>query len=137
MLNDVILNKTQIIEHCIERIKEEYENNPTHLRDITKQDSIVLNLQRACEASIALAMHIITEKGLGIPQVSREAFDLLVTNSIIEESMAGRLKAMVGFRNIAVHDYQRLNLRILQDIIEKHVYDLSAFARQVMEIFSD
>jgi uncharacterized protein YutE (UPF0331/DUF86 family) len=137
MLNDIILNKKQIIERCIGRINEEYANNPAHLRDITKQDSIVLNLQRACEASIALAMHIVTEKGLGIPQVSREAFDLLVADGVLEETMAGRLKAMVGFRNIAVHDYQRLNLGILQDIIEKHVYDLIAFARQVLKIYSN
>ncbi|MDV2887450.1 hypothetical protein RYX45_19920, partial [Alkalihalophilus pseudofirmus] len=49
------LNKINIIERCIRRIHEEYENNPEHLKNFTKQDSIVLNLQRACEASIDLA----------------------------------------------------------------------------------
>ena len=53
------------------------KNNPHYLENHTKQDSIVLNLQRACEASIALAMHIVAEKKLGIPQKSQEAFTLL------------------------------------------------------------
>ena len=51
MKNDVILNKINIVERCIKRIHEEYGNNPEHLKNFTKQDSIVLNLQRACEAS--------------------------------------------------------------------------------------
>lgn len=51
-MNDVILNKTITIERCLNRIHEVYEGNPENLTDFTKQDSIVLNIQRACEASI-------------------------------------------------------------------------------------
>lgn len=105
MNNDVILNKVSIIERCLVRVKEVYSNDPTNLNDFTKQDSIILNIQRSCEASIDLAMHIVSEKRLGLPQNSRDAFDMLQKNSIIDESVANRLKAMVGFRNIAVHDY--------------------------------
>lgn len=62
MKNDVVLNKAGIIERCIKRILEEYENNPANLKNFTKQDSIVLNIQRACEASIDAAMHIVAQK---------------------------------------------------------------------------
>jgi len=58
-MNDVILNKISIIERCINRINEEYDNNPENLRNYTKQDSIILNIQRACEASIDLAIYMI------------------------------------------------------------------------------
>ena len=111
MKNDVILNKISVIERCIYRIKEVYENNSDNLKDYTKQDSIILNIQRACEASIDLAMHIVSEKRLGLPQSSRDAFDMLQTHSIIDEDVAKRLKEMVGFRNIAVHDDQTLKSR--------------------------
>jgi uncharacterized protein YutE (UPF0331/DUF86 family) len=70
----IILNKVSIIERCIQRIHEEYEDNPSNLQNDTKQDSIILNLQKACEASIDLAMHIVAEKKLGLPQNSRDAF---------------------------------------------------------------
>lgn len=123
MGNDVILNKIETIERCINRIKEVYDNNPEFLNDYTKQDSIVLNIQRACEASIDLAMHIISEKRLGIPQSSRDGFDVLNKNNIIDDKLAKSLKAMVGFRNIAVHDYKKIEIKIVQMIIEKHLGD--------------
>lgn len=77
-----------------------------NLQNQTKQDSIILNLQRACEAAIDLAMHIVSENNLGIPQNSRDAFELLLQNHMISHDLAVKLKAMVGFRNIAIHDYQ-------------------------------
>jgi len=77
MQDDVSVNKAQIIEKCIKRIQDEYEGTPGNLLNITKQDSIILNLQRACEAAIALAMHWVAEKGWGVPNNSRDAFNFL------------------------------------------------------------
>ena len=59
-------------------------------------------------------MHITAEKHLGIPQSSRESFELLSSHQFISEELAQNLKAMVGFRNIAVHNYQTINLKILE-----------------------
>ncbi|WP_460014934.1 HepT-like ribonuclease domain-containing protein [Lysinibacillus sp. CTST325] len=41
---------------------------------------------------------------------------------------------MVGFRNIAVHDYQALELTILQAIIEKHLSDFKTYAEAILLI---
>lgn len=131
MSNDVIINKMAVIERCIKRIHEEYANNPENLKNYTKQDSIILNIQRACEASIDMAMHIVSDRKLGIPQNSRDAFEVLYSNKLIDETMLKNLKAMVGFRNIAVHDYQTVNLNIVKEIIEKHLKDLKSFANLV------
>ena len=133
-MNDVILNKTATIERCVKRIHEVYEGNPDTLTDYTKQDSIILNIQRACEASIDLAMHIVSERKLGIPKASREAFKLLQDVDLIDETLAKTLMNMVGFRNIAVHDYQALQLEILQAILEKHINDFTQFSKVVLEI---
>lgn len=59
MADDVLLNKAAIIERCLQRIHEEYSGHESALEtDYTRQDAIVLNLQRACEAAIDLAMHV-------------------------------------------------------------------------------
>jgi len=134
MENDIVLNKLQIIERCIERINDVYGSNPENLKDFTKQDSIILNIQRACEACIDLAMHVISHKRLGLPQSTRDAFDLLEQRGAIDSEMANRLKMMVGFRNIAVHEYQKLNLNIVQKVIEAHLQDLLEFARLVLKM---
>ncbi|BDR75912.1 type VII toxin-antitoxin system HepT family RNase toxin [Clostridium tetani] len=133
MGSDVIYNKIAIIERCINRINEVYENNPKNLENYTKQDSIVLNIQRACEACIDLGMHIVSEKKLGIPQNSRDAFEVLNENGIIDTDLMKKLKAMVGLRNIAVHNYQSINLNIIQEVIEKHLQDFKIFIEAILK----
>lgn len=133
-MNDIIISKATTIERCVKRIHEVYQGNPENLTDYTKQDSIILNIQRACEASIDLAMHIVSERKLGVPKASREAFTLLREANIIESNLATNLMKMVGFRNIAVHDYQELNLDILETILEKHINDFKDFTKIILQL---
>lgn len=56
--------------------------------------------------NFGLAMHLVSERKLGVPKMSHEAFKILQDADIIEESFAEALMNMVGFHNIAVHDYQ-------------------------------
>ena len=129
-MDDIVINKAAAIERCAQRVREEHAGDDSVLeRDLTKQDSIVLNLQRACETSIDLAMHLVRVANLGIPQDSRDAFSLLATHSGLDQSLAERLMRMVGFRNVAVHDYQKLNLDVVRDVIAKRLPDLLEFTR--------
>ena len=136
-MDDVIVNKAANIERCIQRVLEVYAGDPRSLDDLTKQDSIVLNLQRACEASIDLAMHIVSRKRLGVPQSSREAFELLAQAQLISEELMVSLKGMVGFRNIAVHHYQALRLEVVVQIIEERLDDISSFKRRALSLLDD
>ncbi|WP_035399112.1 DUF86 domain-containing protein [Exiguobacterium sp. OS-77] len=133
-MNDVLLNKIATIERCLLRIQDVYQNEPSHLKDYTKQDSIILNIQRACEASINIAMHLVRTRKLGLPKSSRDGFHLLEEAQLIDASLATSLMNMVGFRNIAVHDYQSLNLDILQAILDRHLNDFLTFTRTVIEL---
>ncbi len=57
MADDVILNKAASIERCLRRIQEEYAGDKQNLvANQTKQDAIILNLQRACETAIDLRL---------------------------------------------------------------------------------
>ena len=123
----VIINKLESIKKCINRINEEYENNPDNLDDYRKMDAIVLNLQRACEIVTDIAM-----RNLGIPQTKKEAFELLYEKNLITEEVCINMKKMIGFRNIAVHDYKNIDEEILQDVIENHLGELEAFAREML-----
>lgn len=125
MVDDIILNKSATIERCIQRIQEEYVGFEHALEtNFTKQDAIVLNIQRACEAALDIATHIVRIKRLGVPQTSREVFALLATHNIIPVELSETLQKMIGFRNIAVHDYTNINLSIIRKIITQHLQDL-------------
>lgn len=128
----VVLNKFETIEKCINRVNEEYAGNSKNLQDYRKMDMIVLNLQRACEAVLDLAMYIVSTRKLGLPQNKREAFVLLEENKIIDSKMSKNMQGMVGFRNIAVHDYKEIDEDILKDVIENHLTDLLDFARVIL-----
>lgn len=124
------LNKTAAIERCIARIRTVYAGDPRNLTDdLTRQESILLNLQRACEASIDLAMNRVRRGRLGVPQDSRDAFDRLARSGALEPELAEAMKRMVGFRNVAVHAYARVDLTIVRSIIERHSASSSASLR--------
>ena len=136
-MDDILVNKHQIIKRCIKRINEEYAENPDNLKNYTKQDSIILNIQRLAEAAIDIAMHLTAELQLGIPQSSRDGFDILANQKIIDSKTAERLKAMVGFRNIAVHEYQSLKLKIVENIIEKEIDMILIFSKDMLKMMEE
>lgn len=133
-MDDVVLAKAATIERCVSRVREEYAGDERNLvDDIRRQDSILLNLQRACEASIDLAMHLVSVGRLGVPQETRDAFRLLREAGVIDAELAERMIRMVGFRNVAMHDYRRLDLDIVKSIVTDHLEDFLAFRRLALE----
>ncbi|MDH5320774.1 MAG: DUF86 domain-containing protein [Nitrospira sp.] len=134
MADDVIVNKAASIERCLQRIQDEYEGDRQNLvANQTKQDAIILNLQRACETAIDLAMYVVSRRKLGVPQDSREAFALLQAGSILSADLAQRMQRMVGFRNVAIHEYTRLNLEVIHSIITKQLDDFRTFSSTIVK----
>lgn len=132
--DDIILNKSTVIERCLRRIREEYAGREDLFgTNYTIQDSIILNLQRACEASIDLANYIVKKEKLGIPLQSRDAFDLLFKAGLLSRELAEKMMKMIGFRNLAVHSYQELNLKIVRSIIENNLDDFKEFTSTILK----
>jgi len=137
-MTDVILNKKESIERCIKQIRHYYglSSELAFVDDHMKQDAIAANLQRAAEQVIDMANHIIRKKKLGLPKDSGESFDILAKEKIILPELARKLKGMVGFRNIMVHEYQEMDIKIMVDVIENHLDDLIDFTNCLMK-FAD
>jgi uncharacterized protein YutE (UPF0331/DUF86 family) len=132
MGGDVVASKAASIERCLLRVREETGGGMHVLDDQTVMDAVVLNLQRACEQSIDLATHVIAVRRLGIVKDSRHAFDLLAEASVISPDLADRLKRMVGFRNLAVHEYHRLDRAIVESIIRERLGDFGELVTAVV-----
>lgn len=126
-MDEILINKSVSIDRCIKRIQEDYQDD--FLSNFTKQDAVILNIERACQASLDMATHIIRLKQLGVPQSHRDAFDKLEKNKIIPKKLSDNLKAMAGFRNIAVHDYSSINIEVVVNIVKNHLTDLQDFAK--------
>jgi uncharacterized protein YutE (UPF0331/DUF86 family) len=133
MADDVLLNKAATIERCVGRAREEYNRDPDSFdQDFTRQDAAILNIQRACEAALDMGQHLIRRHRLGLPQSARDVFTLLASAEWIDADLAEALRRMVGFRNIAVHDYQSMHLPITVTIITQHLDDFLRFSQAVL-----
>jgi len=133
-MHDVILNKLSTIKRCLSRINQEFSDDDEFRTNFTKQDSVVLNLQRACEAAIDVSNFLIKKGNFGIPQSARDSFELIANAKLITRSLADNLKKMVGLRNIAVHDYQALNLEIVISVVNNNLSDFDLFCAQIADI---
>jgi uncharacterized protein YutE (UPF0331/DUF86 family) len=132
-MNDIIVNKIQSIQRCVQRAREEYHKNPAGFDiDFTTQDAAVLNILRACELAIDLANHTIKLHKLGIPTSSTESFELLHRKHIIDSALAEKLKNMVHFRNTIIHEYDKMDIAIVKSVIQNGLNDLVLFTDKIM-----
>lgn len=133
MADDVLVNKAATIERCIRRVREEYAAAGAHFAtDYTRQDAAVLNIQRACEAALDMGQHILRRDKLGAAQSSRDVFDLLANAGRIDAALATSMQKMVGFRNIAVHDYKKLLLQITEMVITQHLDEFLQYSTALL-----
>lgn len=129
---DVLLSKISIIKKCLQRIKAVTQLKPETLEDFTNQDVFVLNLQRAIQAAIDIANLIISQNEYRLPNSYKMSFLILFENDWIDSETAERMQKMVGFRNIAIHDYQEIDIAILKSILTKNLSDFEKFYQQIL-----
>jgi uncharacterized protein YutE (UPF0331/DUF86 family) len=79
-----------------------------------------------------MGQHLIRRERLGVPQSARDVFTLLQRGGWIDPELAQVLRRMVGFRNIAVHEYQSLQLPITVSIIRNHLEDFLRYSRRIL-----
>ena len=81
-----------------------------------------------------VAMYVVSNRKLGLPQTKKEAFEKLFDNKLITEEMCNNMKGMIGFRNIAIHEYKQIDENIVKDVIENHLDDLKEFVRTMINL---
>jgi uncharacterized protein YutE (UPF0331/DUF86 family) len=136
-VTDVAIRKIVSLQRCVARAREAFaEAGSAFGTSYNLQDAAILNVIRACDTAIDLANMVIRQRRLGIPSESRESFATLVREGLIATELGNRLQKMVGFRNLAVHRYDDLNLEIVASVIRRNLDDLLAFAEAVRPILT-
>jgi uncharacterized protein YutE (UPF0331/DUF86 family) len=133
---DIVFAKINSIQRCLKRIRDITGLNPDSLENLDTEEIFILNLQRAIQASIDLASHIVADEGLGLPQELRDNFDLLKKDNILSEKLTDRLRKMVGFRNIAVHEYETMDIDILKSILTNNLKDIEEFYTTIIQKYN-
>ena len=132
MTDDVVIQKLASIDRCLESVRRYVAGDLERLGDPMVLDAVVLNLQRACELAIDAACREVSRHGLGVPADSGDAFSLLERDSLLSPLIADRMRRMVGFRNVAVHEYRRLDPMIVRTVVEHLLDDFQDFGRELL-----
>ena len=133
----VIGEKLISLNRCLERIKLHTPTTVETLQnDFDAQDIISLNIQRAVQISVDIAAHILAEQLHEQTSTMAETFLALSRHGLLDSQLASRLAKAVGFRNIAVHEYDTLDMNILYSIITKEIDCFYEFSDTVLRIVS-
>ena len=137
MDTDVVLAKLDSLQKCVGRIEEKTPSNAEVLKnDYDIQDIISLNLERAVQISVDIAAHILSTKDISTPATMGETFTALSEVDVVSTELAERLRKAVGFRNISVHEYQKIDWEIVFSICTKHMKDFREYAAGVLAYYN-
>lgn len=132
MDRQVIDQKLESLRRCVQRIQEKFPADATELQtNFDLQDIIALNLSRAVQLTVDLGSHIISTMNMPTPETMGQTFEILAQQKVLPTNVADQLKKSVGFRNIAVHNYEAINWQIVHSIVRDHLQDFTEFAKAV------
>jgi len=130
---DIVLAKVAAVRKCVQIIRKLWFENEPVVPGWIRLDVTVLNLQRAVEACLDMANHLIAVNSLGLPGSAADAIGILVDNQILPASETSVYRSMIGFRNVAVHNYREIDPVVVAGIVHDHLDDLERFASRVLE----
>ncbi|MGB9150217.1 MAG: DUF86 domain-containing protein [Burkholderiales bacterium] len=129
MDREIVEQKLESLRRCLQRLEDKCPSSPEILAgDLDLQDIIALNLSRAVQISVDIGAHLIAGMNVPPPGTMGQTFDLLALEGLLGNEIVTNLKKAVGFRNIAVHNYERINWFIVHSIVKYHRADFVHFA---------
>jgi uncharacterized protein YutE (UPF0331/DUF86 family) len=129
----IVTAKIGQIEKSLARIQS---RRPASLQlfinDQDCQDIVVFNLTQAVQGCIDLAAHIVSDEGFGMVGSTNEFFYLLQEQGIISAELTEKMVRAVGFRNLCVHEYGRIDLERVYGVAVKSLTDIREFVQMII-----
>lgn len=136
--SDLLDAKLESLVRCLDRIKAHTPPSAEALaEDYDAQDIVAVNLQRAIQICVDLAGHLISERGWPAPATMAETFTVLAEQEVLEPELAENLRRAVGFRNISVHEYDKIDWNRAYRLITDRPDDFRRFADQLSEAWEN
>lgn len=134
MDRQVVEQKLESLRRCLLRLDSKCPVDAEALAsDPDAQDIVSLNLTRAVQLCVDLAAHVIASREIPAPDTMGQAFDALREDGLIPLDLANRLKRAVGFRNLAIHNYDAIDWGIVHDICRHHLDDFREYAAFIVK----
>ena len=131
--SDLILAKAGSVRNHLNRISEKSNvDSDSFIKDVDRQESILFNIQMAVQNCIDIAAHIISEQGFGVPGSTTEMLFILNENGYLDSRLTQKMVKAVGFRNLIVHEYARIDLARVYEIAQNDIRDLNEYLKSII-----
>ena len=131
---NLILAKAGSVRSHLNRVLEKRNVDLNgFIEDIDSQEIILFNIQAAVQNCIDIAAHIISAEGFGVPGSTTEMFFILGENSYLDNNLTQKMVKAVGFRNLIVHEYGKIELEQVYEIAQNDVNDLNEYLKKILK----
>jgi len=128
--------KLQELHRCLSQLKKHQGVTATELeKDLEKAWVVQHGLQLSIQVVLDIGGHILAAEGVTV-QEYEDVFLELARLEVIPEEYAHEIKGMAGFRNLLVHEYAKVDMNRVAEILNNRLYDFSSFASFVMDYLS-
>jgi uncharacterized protein YutE (UPF0331/DUF86 family) len=131
---DLILAKAGSVKSHLNRVIEKRNVDlDSFIKDIDRQESILFNIQTAVQNCIDIAAHIISEESIGVPGSTTEMLYILEKNGYLSNDLTQKMVKAVGFRNLIVHEYGKIELEQVYEIAQNDINDLNEYLKAIFK----
>ena len=116
----------------LNQIKREIKSEKAFLDDFHFYGLAERYLQLICQVTIDTLNLVIIEEGIEKPESGQEVSSLLFKKGIISEDLFTRLEGLVGFRNILVHEYGKIDHKRTYHFLEERLEDFEFFKKEIL-----
>ncbi len=129
---DTIAVRLKKLEEFIFHLKKYQQMTQEELEtNAEKRSASERFLQLAIEASADIAEMICTRERYEAVYDAAEVIRTLGKNGVLESEFAEKFAPIVGFRNLLVHDYMKIDYAKVADKLNHRLGDFDEFARQI------
>ena len=131
---DLILAKAGSVKSHLNRVLEKRNVDlDNFIKDIDRQESILFNIQTAVQNCIDIAAHIISEESFGVSGSTTEMLYILEKNGYLDNDLTQKMVKAVGFRNLIVHEYGKIELEQVYAIAQDDINDLNEYLKAIIK----
>ncbi len=129
---ELIIKKLQELNRYLKELEDSKNISWDEFHSsIGKQWMICHGIQLSIQSLIDVGNHILSALGENQIEDYSDIIDKLGERNILPSEFAQSIRGMVGLRNILVHDYARLDIKIIYDILQNKLEDFYKFTKHI------
>jgi uncharacterized protein YutE (UPF0331/DUF86 family) len=127
-----ILGKIDQLEGYLRELRTIVPQDFAAYQKVEKRRACERLLQLSIEAVIEVCHLLVTGLRLGIPAEENDLFEKLEAAGVISPQTRETLREMKGFRNILVHEYARIDDRMVYEVARSRLGDFETFKEEIL-----